>query len=695
MSQAALDAQFARAADAHRRGDLATAETLCRAIVAADPRHLRALFALASLHHDRGDFADAEAFAARVIAIDPRIAEAHNLRGLAQSALGRLAEAADSFGAAAARMPDPTDALYNRGNMLFALGRSEDALQCYDAALGRAPDDAVIWNNRGNALRALNRPAEALAAYDRAISLDPSHAGAHSNRGIVLQTLARDDEALASFERALACDPKQAEPHYNRGIALGRLKRYAEALTNLESALALQPDHPDAGGAALGMAAILCDWRDWERRIAAATAQIRGGRAIPPLTVIGFSDDPALQAQAARNTTTGFAPIAAAAPAIPARAGHSRLRLAYLSADFGNHVVGHTLVDLFEKHDRGRFELWGISLSPAPDSAIRRRLIAGFDHFLDASALSDRATALLLREHEIDIAIDLMGHTDGARLGIFAHRAAPLQVNYFGYPGTDGADFIDYIIGDGTAIPDALSANFSERIVRLPACYLPSAPIAENLEGSDRRGCGLPDHGFVFCNLNASQKITPAVFEIWMRLLGQTGGSVLWLYASGETQRNLRREAQALGIDPERLIFAPPLERHLHLARLAAADLFLDTFPYNAHNTATEALWAGVPLITCTGSSMAARVATSVLAAAGLPELAAPSLADYEALALALARDPARLSRLRARLAAARAQSPLFARDRYRRDLEAAYLAMWRRHSEGLPPASFAVPGAT
>jgi len=695
VSQAALDAQFARAADAHRRGDLATAETVCREIVAADPNHLRALFALASLHHDRGDFAAAEAFAARVIAIDPRIAEAHNLRGLAQSALGRLADAAASFAEAAARMPDPTDAIYNRGNMLFALGRFDDALQCYDAALRRAPDDALIWNNRGNVLRALNRPAEALAAYDRAIILDPSYAGACGNRGIVLQTLGRIDEGLASFDRALVCNPRDAEAHYNRGIALGRLKRFAEALTDLESALALQPDHADAAGAALGMAAILCDWRGWERRIAAATAHIRGGRAIAPLTAIAFSDDPALQAQAARNATRGFAPIVAAAPAIPAHASHSRLRLAYLSADFGNHVVGHTLVDLFEKHDRSRFEFWGVSLSPAPDSAIRRRLIASFDHFLDASALSDRATALLLREHEIDIAIDLMGHTEGARLGIFAHRAAPLQVNYFGYPGTDGADFIDYIVGDATAIPDALAANFNERIARLPACYLPCAPMLANPARPDRRACGLPDHGFVFCNLNASQKITPAVFAIWLRLLQQTDDGVLWLYASSETQQNLRREAQARGIDPERLIFAPPLERHLHLARLTAADLFLDTFPYNAHNTATEALWAGVPLITCTGSSMAARVAASVLAAAGLPELAAPSLVEYEALALALAREPVRVSALRARLAAAREQSPLFARDRYRRDLEAAYLTMWQRHIAGLPPVSFAVPGAT
>ena len=409
------------------------------------------------------------------------------------------------------------------------------------------------------------------------------------------------------------------------------------------------------------------------------------------MTVIGFSDDPALQAQAARNAAKAFGPLSPRPRRIPARPAHPRIRLAYLSADFRNHVVGHTLADLFERHDRDRFELWGVALSPAPDSAIRQRLIAGFDHFIDASTLSDRATAMLLREQEIDIAIDLMGHTENARLGIFAHRAAPLQVNHFGYPGTDGADFIDYIIGDRIALPDALAEYFNERIVMLPDCYLPSAQMPIPTDRPDRRACGLPEKGFVFCNFNASQKITPAVFAIWMRLLAQIEGSVLWLYAGEETQVNLRREAEARGVDPDRFVFAPPLERVLHLARLAAADLFLDTMPYNAHNTATEALWAGVPLITCTGKSMAARVATSVLDAAGLPELAARSLADYEALALSLAHEPDRLAALRAKLVIARERSALFDLARSCRHLEAAYVTMMQRHRDGAVPASFAI----
>ena len=680
MALAALDSLFEQAADAHRHGDLAGAEKLCREIIGADPNHLRALYAMATLAYDRGDFAAAEAYAARVGAIDPDLAEAQNLRGMAQNALGRLVQAADSFAAAAALMRDPTEALYNRGCVLFALGRFEEALSCYDAALARASDDAIIATNRGNTLRALNRSAEALAAYDRAIAIDPSFAGAHNNRGIVLQALGRSDEALASFDRAISLDPKDAEAHYNRGVTLAGLKRFAEALACHKAALALRPTHADAAGAAFGLAAILCDWHDWERRAGDITTRVLNGAAIAPLTVIGFSDNPSLQAQAARNAARAFAPIAAAAEPIPVRPMRSRIRLAYLSADFRNHVVGHTLADLFDRHNRERFELWGVSLTAAPESAIRQRLIASFDHFIDAANLSDRALASFLREQEIDIAVDLMGHTENARLGVFAYRAAPLQVNYFGYPGTSGADFIDYVIADRIAIPDALAEHFSEHIVTLPGCYLPSAAMPMPTERLERRACGLPDEGFVFCNFGATQKITPAVFDIWMRLLSQIERSVLWLYAGEESQANLRRGAAARAVDPDRVIFAPPLERHSHLARLAAADLFLDTLPYNAHNTATEMLWAGVPLVTCAGKSMAARVATSVLDAAGLSELAMRSPADYEALALSLARKPDRLAALRAKLAAARERSALFDPANYCRRLEAAYVTMMQRH---------------
>lgn len=687
-----LDILFERAVAANREGEFAEAEKLCREILDADPDHLGALYALATLAYGRGQFADAEGYAARIAALNPSIAEAPNLRGMAQAALGRLADAAISFAAAAKLMADPTDAFYNCGNILFALGRFEEALALYDAAVARRPQDALIVNNRGNTLRMLRRLDDALAAYDRASVLDSSFTGAYLNRGIVLQALGKPDDALASFDQAISREPNNAEAYYNRGVALARLKRFEEARACYTTTLRLAPTHTDAAAAAFGLDAILCDWRDWEQRAADLIPQrIRAGEAIAPLSVIGFSDDPALQAQAARQVATPFNATFTSTAPIPVRSIHPRIRLAYLSADFRNHVVGHTLIDLFERIDRSRFEVWGMSLTAAPHGAIRDRLIAAFDHHVDASTLSDQGAAVLLREQEIDVAVDLMGHTENARLGIFARRAAPLQVNQFGYPGTDGADFIDYIIGDRIALPQGLAPHFNERIVTLPDCYLPSASMQIPAGRADRRLCKLPDEGFVFCNFNASQKITPPIFDIWMRLLASTETSVLWLYASGEAQVNLRREATLRAIDPNRLIFAPPLERSLHLARLDAADLFLDTTPYNAHTTAVEALWAGVPVLTCIGKSMAARVGASVLQAAGLPELAVSSLADYEATALALAKRPEWLSALRAKLEAARKQCALFDLKRYCHHIEAAYLEMYKRYRDGLAPASFAI----
>lgn len=691
MAETALDALFDQAADAHRHGDLAAAERLCREIVAADPRHLRALFALATIEFDRGNHLAAEGFAARVAVLDASIAEAHELRATALAALGRLDEAAASFGRAATVAPDPVPAFYNQGNIFFALGRLDEALRAYDAALARAPGDAVAHNNRGNVLRELNRPDEALTAYNRALSLDPGYGDAHNNRGIALQLVGKPEEALANFDRAIALAPNEAEAFYNRGVALSRLNRLPEALASHERALALNARHNDAASAAFAVAATLCDWEDRARRETDITARIRAGERIAPYAVLTFSDDPALLRLAASAASRAVPQAAAPVVPMPPRSG-TRLRIAYLSSDFRNHVVGHTLVDLFESHDRERFEVWGIALSPSPDSALRRRLVASFDHFLDVSRLSDRATAALLRERGIDLAIDLMGHTEGARPGIFAQRAAPLQVNYFGYPGTSGAAFLDYFIGDPIATPDALQDHFSERIVRLPHCYLPTARMPAATEIPARNALGLPNDGFVFCDFNASQKITPAVFDIWMRLLAQTDGSVFWLYAGEAAQANLRREADRRGVSPARLVFAPPVERERHLLRLAAADLFVDTWPYNAHNTATEALWAGVPLVTCTGTSMAARVATSALAAAGIGALATSSLAEYEALALSLAHDPVRLAALRATLAAARHDAKLFDLDYYRRHLEAAFLALWERHARGDGPTSLELP---
>jgi protein O-GlcNAc transferase len=408
-------------------------------------------------------------------------------------------------------------------------------------------------------------------------------------------------------------------------------------------------------------------------------------------------DDPALQLTCARN----FAPSARGAGVRfePARRRHEKIRIAYLSADFHAHVMAYQVAELIERHDRGAFEVLGVSFAGDDGSEIRARLRRGFDRFLDVRAHSDRAVAGALRELKVDIAIDLMGHTRDARMGILAERAAPIQVGYLGYAGTSGADYIDYVIGDPVVLPLAHAPFYSERIVQLPDSFFASdtqRPIAAR--ALSRSAAGLPEQGFVFCCFNNAAKLQPAMFDLWMRLLHAVPGSVLWLSPKqASAERNLRQEARARGIAGERLVFAAREARmEDHLARHRLADLFLDTLPYNAHATASDALWAGLPVLTCLGGGFAARVAGSLLTAVGLPELVTESLADYEALALKLARDASLLGALRQRLERHRGSHPLFDTARLCRHLEAAYTTMWRAWQQGAAPTAFRVaPGGT
>jgi protein O-GlcNAc transferase len=423
----------------------------------------------------------------------------------------------------------------------------------------------------------------------------------------------------------------------------------------------------------------LCDWS----RIAQMPAPEVASFA-PPLTFLGYSDDKALQLKCAKRATQILAPQ----PVPPLWRGekyrHDRIRLAYVSADFREHAVAFQLAPLIERHDRARFQVIGIATGPSDDSAIRARLVEGFDRFHDLAALSSGEIAHRLREMEIDIAIDLGGHTGLARLEIFAYRFAPLQVSWLGYPGTTGASFIDYLIADAVVAPSQHQEFFSETLVHLPHSYFPIDPERAAAEPPGRAACGLPDECFVFCAFNNSWKVTQPVFEVWMRLLKAVPASVLWLKQPAPDARNrLEKEAAAQGIDPARLVYAGDVPRDVHLARHANADLFLDTLPYGAHATAADALGAGLPVLTCKGQAFAGRVAASLLNAAGLPELVTESLADYEAKALSLARNPAELSALKEKLKQTRTSAPLFDADGFRRALEEAFVTL---HARGQIP---------
>ncbi|MEA2993987.1 MAG: protein O-GlcNAc transferase [Alphaproteobacteria bacterium] len=629
----------------------------------------------------------------RVLAMQPDYAAVHYNRGNALRGLKRPREALASYDRALALRPDETGALLNRANALAELGRHEEALTCYDRLLQLMAGNTDALNNRGTSLVALNRPEAALASYDNALALNPGHAGAHYNRGHALRQLKRYDDALSAYDAALAIKPNFADALYGRANALKEARRYEEAISACEKALTIAPDHPDAALGMFDAALAVCDWTRTRKMMGELKAQILQGKPYNPFTLLSCLDDAALHLRAAQNSIRHAIP----APPVPLWKGtifrHDKIRLGYLSADFHPHPMASLLAELFERHDRARFEVTGISLDQAGDSEIRRRLVAGFDRFHDVRTKSDGHIASLLRDLEIDIAVDLNGHTLDGRPGVLALRPAPIQVNYLGYPSTIGADFIDYVIADRVVLPFDQQPFYSERIIQLPDCYQVNDSKRKISEQTPtRREAGLPDEGFVFCCFNNNYKITEAVFDIWMRLLKNIPGSVLWLLQdSVGAQDNLRKEAQARGVDPARLIFAGRLPLDQHLARHRLADLFLDTLPYNAHTTGSDALWAGLPVLTCQGNTFAARVAASLLLAVGLEELVTHNLEDYEAQALRLATEPSLLGDIRRKLEQNRQTHPLFDTGRFCRHIEAAYTGMWEIWQRGGTPQSFAV----
>lgn len=628
--------------------------------------------------HDLGRLGEAMESAERALALQPGYAEALNSRGIVMAGLGRFAEALADYDRALMLAPNFPDALSNRALTLQSLRRLEEALSSVEQALRIDGGFAEAWNNRGVILFNLKQTAEALASYERALTLRPDYAEGFNNRSAALFGLKRFAEALSDSDRALALRPGFADALYNRGNALSELNRPQEALASYEQTLEADPAHPRALSGLANAAMTIGDWGRTAKLTGRLKSEILAGTSlIQPFVLMGYWDDNELQLRCSQTYMRQAGP----GPLAPLWTGpgykHDKIRIAYLSADFHEHVTATLMVEMFEQHDRERFEITAVSFGPDDGSAMRIRLVKAFDRFHDARQQSDRDVAKLLRQWEIDIAVDLGGYTSGARPWVLAHRPCPVQAKYMGYPGTSGSDFIDYIVADALVVPPDQEEFFSEKIAHLPDTLWVTDTKRAIGPLPSRAEAGLPQTGFVFCCFNHNWKITPPLFDIWMRLLQATEGSVLWLLEGNASIRgNLCKEAAARGIAPERLIFAPRTTPDKHLARQQLADLFLDTLPYNAHTTASDALWVGLPLITMAGNSFPARVAASILTAAGLPELIAKDLPGYETLALELAHDPARLAGIRQKLIAGRDGMALFDTVRFTRNLEAAYIAM-------------------
>ncbi|MFD3266092.1 O-linked N-acetylglucosamine transferase, SPINDLY family protein [Phenylobacterium ferrooxidans] len=609
--------------------------------------------------------------------------------------LGRLDEAEPLYRAVLAHAPGQAHSLYNLGLLRRARGDHEGAITLWRTCLTHNPDHIVAGNAMGKALSMFGRLAEALAAFDATLQVAPRNIDALNCRGNILARIGRHAEALECYEQVVSLDPDYTLAVVNRANVLGTLGRAEEAVAAYRAGLRVAPDNAEIQGAKLFQQLQICDWSEYQVSSDLIVGLLSQGVAADlPFTLLAHCDAPVTQIAAANLHLKTRFPVPLRKLWSGEAYAHDRIRVAYVSADFRNHAVAHLIAGLFERHDRDRFEISAYALGPRVEDKKRARIRAAFPVFHDVAETGDLEVAQMIRAAEADIVVDLTGFTANCRPGIFAHRPAPIQINYLGHPGTMGRGLLDYVLGDGVVIPPGAEAGFGEQVIRLPHSYqvndrdrviAPRTPT--------RSEAGLPGDGFVFVCFNANYKINPPVFDVWMRLLLQTPGSVLWLLGGREAAvRNLRSEARARGVDPNRLIFAPKAAPEDHLARHRLADLFLDTLPYNAHTTASDALWTGLPLVTCVGRTFAARVAASLLQAAGLPELITKDLAAYEALALALARDPERLAALKAKLAAGLATAPLFDTDLSRRHIEAAYTIAWERHQRGEPPAAFDVP---
>jgi protein O-GlcNAc transferase len=623
---------------------------------------------------------------------EPQSIDALNLLGVVLNASGRPGEALAPLQTATALAPDNPGVLANLGMVLRALGRLPAALAAYERVLTLDPGYAPAYANRAAVLFDLHRLDEALAGYDAALLRRPDHADTLYRRGLVLRSLRRFADAVDSLDRALALRPGLTDALVARGDCHRQNGKVIRALTDYRAALAQRPSDPNLPSLILRQQLKLCDWSDYETQREALNHGVMQGSMLPPaFASLSLLDQPELQLKAAR--VWGADLLGPAAPALVARRHDGPIRLGYFSADFhAGHPSLLLMAEMLASHDRSRFHVTGFHFN-MPAGSVDANLLGGlFDEVVSLDGQSDGDAAATARERRIDIAIDVDGYTRGSRPRIFARRAAPVQISYLAYAGTLGVDHIDYLVADPTLIADEDAVHYSEKLAWLPHSYQPRDTRIVPTETPTRAEAGLPERGFVFCCFNASYKITPDVFRLWMTILAEVPDSVLWLLGDHPpVLANLRQAAGAQGVDPDRLVFAGRAPLRRHLARLQLAGLVLDTLPYNAHTTASDALFAGVPMLTRPGRTFASRVGASLLTTLGLTELIAETSEVYVAKAIAIGNDPKRAAALRARLAQQAVASPLFDMERYTRDLETAYARMIERAWSGQPAESFRV----
>lgn len=626
----------------------------------------------------------------KAIQLKPDFAEAWCYKAILLHELKIYHEAIEHYEKAIQLKPDFTEAWINTSFSYFCLKRYENSLACAERALQLNPELADAWNNRGNALHGLKRYSEALVCYEKTLQLKPDLVDAWTNRGNSFYSLGYYEEALTHHEKAIQLKPDFAAAWRNKGLVLNDLKRFDEAVAHYQQALTLDPSIDWAHGDLLHTKMRICDWSNFSISLEKLTSEVEAGnKSTAPFILLALTDNSLLQKKCSEIYCKSFHPFKPELGPISKQIKKNKICIGYFSADFRDHAVSRLIVELFELHDKNKFEIiaFSFSFSDGDKSQIRLRLNQAFDKFIDVSNMSDLEVAKLSRELGVDIAVDLGGFTTHSRTDVFAYRAAPIQVSYLGYLGTMGSNFIDYLVSDFKIIENSMMDYYSEKIIRIPSYQVNDRkrPIAS--KEFSRQELGLPENGFIFCCFNNNFKILPTTFDSWMRILNNIDGSVLYLFADNQIiENNLRSEAEIRGISSNRIIFCKFLPPPEYLARFRICDLFLDTFPYNAGTTASDALWAGLPVLTLMGQSFASRVAASLLYAIGLPELATTTKSEYESLAINLATDTKRLANIKKILSKNRLSTPLFDTPLFTRHIENAYCQIYERHQANLSP---------
>lgn len=716
MSKMSVEQALLRAKSLERKGEVDQARALLKAVLDAFPNNKRAQQVMADLNRPTADASAATnpppdqmnalialynsgqlaAVAKRARALVENFPSSFalwNIVGVASAQIGQSEQAVEAFRKAARLNQNHPDTHNNMGNALREQGKLDDAVASYRRALALKPNYAEAHNNMSVALQELGRLDDAAASCQRALAFMPDYPEAHYNMGNALMEQGKLDEAVTSYRRALALRPNYANVYGNMGNALRAQGKLNDAIMCYQRALALKPDYADAEARLLHLHQHICDWSNADQLVGACERLGITSKVIPPFSMLSIEDDAARQMMRSQTwARETYKQLPLPLPPKP-NVRPERLRIGYFSADFHNHATLYLMAGLLRDHDAARFEIFAYSYGRSKGGECRQRAEGDVEHFFDVTDMSDRAVVDLARSHALDVAIDLKGYTQHTRSGLFQSRLAPVQVNFLGYPGTMGAQFMDYIIADPTVIPTDQRRFYTESVICLPYSYQPNDDAREvAATNTTRSNFDLPEEAFVFCCFNNNYKISPKEFDIWMRLLGKIDGSVLWLLKSNKwAEQNLKNEAAACGIAPSRLVFAERLPHAEHLARHTHADLFIDTFNYNAHTTASDALWAGLPVVTKQGQQFAARVAASLLNAVGLPELIVTTEQGYEALILDLAMNRDKLNGIREKLHTNRLSAPLFDTKRYTRNFECGLRQAYDLYFDGEAPREISV----